>query len=307
MGTITAYSLGCAIYLTAMYLGYKWLLSNENRPGFNRLILLSICFTAMIAPAISLLPGSFSAPGAGTAVIDDITPDTELSLMPEQPTLIMVIPIIIYFFGVSVCLIRLLSEVFVLRRIIAHGHHQKKDTYTLVITDNTDIAPFSWLNYIVINREDYANSLNTMLLHESCHTASRHWLDIAFVRLTAIFQWYNPAAWLLYRELKSVHEFQADSQVLAAGVDPRDYQMLLIKKAVGSRFPSLANNLNHSQLKKRVTMMYKSKSATAGIRAAIIVPALFAGWFISTIPAVASVTTGLSETALYSESAAVPE
>ncbi len=72
--------------------------------------------------------------------------------------------------------------------------------------------------------------------------------------------WYNPVAWLMREALKSVHEYQADEAVMTSGADLREYQMLLVKKAVGARFPSLANSLNHSKLKKRITMMHKDRS-----------------------------------------------
>jgi len=80
------------------------------------------------------------------------------------------------------------------------------------------------------------------------------------VDVCILIQWFNPAAWLLKQELQTIHEYEADDTVLACGVNARDYQMLLIKKAVGARLYSIANNLNHSSLKKRITMMIKKKS-----------------------------------------------
>ena len=50
--------------------------------------------------------------------------------------------------------------------------------------------------------------------------------------------------------------------VINQGVDAKRYQLLLIKKAVGSqRFTSMANSFNHSSLKKRIAMMLKQKSS----------------------------------------------
>ena len=103
-------------------------------------------------------------------------------------------------------------------------------------------------------------------------------------QLVAVFQWYNPAAWLMREELKAVHEYQADSGVISSGVNPREYQMLLIKKAVGARFPSLANSLNHSKLKKRITMMYNPKtSASRRLRVLALAPAFAAAVLVTDI------------------------
>ena len=74
------------------------------------------------------------------------------------------------------------------------------------------------------------------------------------------FQWFNPASWLLKQELQNIHEYEADESVIREGVNARQYQLLLIKKAVGTRLYSMANSFNHSKLKKRITMMLKEKS-----------------------------------------------
>ena len=74
------------------------------------------------------------------------------------------------------------------------------------------------------------------------------------------FQWFNPGAWLLKQELQNIHEYEADETVINEGVNAKEYQLLLIKKAVGTRLYSMANSFNHSKLKKRITMMLKEKS-----------------------------------------------
>ncbi len=79
----------------------------------------------------------------------------------------------------------------------------------------------------------------------------------------------HPAMWLLRRELRAIHEYEADEAVLDSGVDARSYQMLLIKKAAGGRWYSIANSFNHSKLKNRITMMLRKKSSRwAGARGA---------------------------------------
>ena len=61
--------------------------------------------------------------------------------------------------------------------------------------------------------------------------------------------------------------------MLDSGVDARSYQMLLIKKAAGGRWYSVANSFNHSKLKNRITMMLRKKSSRwAGARALLLLP-----------------------------------
>jgi TonB family protein len=62
------------------------------------------------------------------------------------------------------------------------------------------------------------------------------------------------------RELQTIHEYEADEAVLDYGIDAKSYQLLLIKKAAGSRLQSITNSLHQSSIKKRITMMLKKKS-----------------------------------------------
>ena len=75
-----------------------------------------------------------------------------------------------------------------------------------------------------------------------------------------MFQWFNPAMWLFRKELKAIHEFEADESVLKTEIDAKKYQLLLIQKTVGTRLYSMVNSFDHSSLKKRITMMLKKKS-----------------------------------------------
>ena len=125
---------------------------------------------------------------------------------------------------------------------------------------NQEIAPFSWMKYIVISRKDLEENGREILIHEMAHIHHRHSVDLLVADICIFFQWFNPSAWLLKQELQNVHEYEADETVINEGVNAKEYQLLLIKKAVGTRLYSMANSFNHSKLKKRITMMLKEKS-----------------------------------------------
>ena len=123
-----------------------------------------------------------------------------------------------------------------------------------------DITPFSWFNTIVIGEEDYEENAQVILRHEIGHIVNYHSLDVILINVCEIIQWCNPLSWILASSLRDVHEYEADDAVLASGVDAHRYQLLLIKKAVGSSSYAFANSFNHSLLKKRITMMVSKKS-----------------------------------------------
>ena len=123
-----------------------------------------------------------------------------------------------------------------------------------------DVAPFSWMRNIVINEKDYDEAGREIVLHEMGHIQGRHSWDVVLLTLVQMLQWWNPLCYVLGISLRDVHEYEADNFVLEQGVSAQGYQLLLIRKAVGSGGYPFANSFNHSLTKKRITMMKKSKS-----------------------------------------------
>ena len=119
---------------------------------------------------------------------------------------------------------------------------------------------FSWGRTVVLSQEDYEQNRETVLLHERMHLHYCHTADLLWMELLIVIHWFNPAAWLLMRELREVHEFEADSGVLSHGIDATQYQLLLVKKSVGTRLYSMASGFGHSKLKQRINMMLKKRT-----------------------------------------------
>ena len=275
MGAFLSYSIISGFLLLALYLAYRLLLARDNQHGFNRGVLLAIYAVSFTAyPVLQLISGlkGVSTPlmvatGAveviGKAEVADSTPVWGIIL------------ILAFIIGMAMVAIRTVITWMRLISVIRSGQKIEHNGYTLVVTDDERFAPFSWMRYVVISRKDYESDSSAIVTHELKHIACHHWVDLLIAQAGCIVNWFNPAAWLMRDELMLVHEYQADMAVIDRGHDTQEYQMLLIKKAVGARFPSLANSLNHSKLKKRITMMYKAKSgAGRKWKALALVPAL---------------------------------
>ncbi|HAB41452.1 MAG TPA: hypothetical protein DCE24_06300 [Porphyromonadaceae bacterium] len=297
MGQIFAYSLMSALVLTLMYLVYKWILSGENQHGYNRAVLLGIYSISFAAPpfipTLSYMldrgPDEHGTVAVGMPTVEFGTVDS------AAPSVLATVLTVVYFSGVFAVVVATCYSALRINNITRKGERYDRDGFTLVVHDDNGLAPFSWRNYIVMNRKDFAESGDLILAHETKHVNARHWVDLMVAQAVAAFQWYNPAAWLMREELKTVHEYQADEAVILSGTDMKQYQMLLIKKAVGGRFQSLANSLNHSNLKKRITMMYKSKSPVGRrLRVLALAPAALVAVAVVNIPAVASALTSAS-------------
>lgn len=287
--------------MLAMYLAYRLFLAKDNQHGFNRGVLLGIYFVSFLAlPVMSISENPASQSTAMTLSVNesgwtDVIPATHSE--PVWGTIL----IWIFLAGMIVVTVRTVIVWARLLTVIRSGEKIIRNGYTLVVTEDERYAPFSWMNYMVISRKDYENNCSAIAAHELKHIVARHWMDLLIAQAVCIIGWFNPAAWLMRDELMLIHEYQADIAVIEKGHDPQEYQMLLIKKAVGARFPSLANSLNHSKLKKRITMMYKEKSgAGRKFKALALVPMLALAFGVASLPPVhAAVSTiGSSDVSL---------
>lgn len=268
MGLFFIYSLKVAFCLIAFYLLFKLLLSKETFHSFNRLVLLLIMVVSILLPWVKVTTAEPTAIAEGMISIESVIASAEVvdSETPEGLTAIQLL-FIIYIIGIAVFFLREVVSVFSLVRLIRRGTPltaeqagvSQRGVQVVVMKD--EIAPFSWFRHVVLSEKDFRENPREILTHELAHIRLGHSWDVAVCNLLIIFQWWNPAAWLLKRELQNVHEFEADEAVIKRGVDAKQYQLLLIRKSVGERLFSMANNLNHQSLKKRITMMTTKKSS----------------------------------------------
>ena len=181
----------------------------------------------------------------------------------------------VYLAGGLFVLCRILLSFYRMFQLIRNGKRRSYGKYKLIVVSEP-ISSFCWGKYIVVSVSDYSQqSTDGILLHETMHLRYRHTLDLLCMQCLLILYWFNPAIWLLKRELQEVHEFEADNGVLNTGIDATRYQLLLVKKAVGTRLYSMANGFNHSKLKKRITMMLKERTNRwARLKLLFVVPVM---------------------------------
>ena len=201
----------------------------------------------------------------------------------------------LYLIGVIVMTLYFLVSLVRLALFIIKGEHIKQDGSHIILHRHNSVAPFAWCGYMMMPRRDWYEYGQMIVRHEKAHIECRHWIDLLFMQAAIIITWYCPAIWLLRNELHTLHEYEADSRVLASGIKREEYQMFLIKKTVGARFATLSNCLNHSSLKKRITMMLSSKqTGTARVRAFVMVPAMALALIGLATPAVSAVINEVS-------------
>ena len=274
MGLFFVYILKSSVCLAIFYLFYRLLLARETFHRFNRFSLLGILLLSCLLPLVEVSVKQETEVHQTMLTLEqllmmaDAVNATEAGARAETATVIWIqVALLVYLAGIVFFAFRNVYSLVRLLMLLKSGKKEdigsylpgRKERVTLIV-HNCDIAPFSWMGYIVISRKDLEENGREILIHELAHIHNRHSWDLLVADVCIFFQWFNPASWLLKQELQNIHEFEADETVIKEGVDAKQYQLLLIKKAVGTRLYSMANSFNHSSLKKRITMMLKKKS-----------------------------------------------
>ena len=256
-----------ALCLAALYIIYKAAMSNETLHRLNRVVLLGSLVLSALLPLCKIKiteeveaewvqANNFYLPDTQSAytIAAEAEPFDYMGLLSN-------VAIVVFLLGVAFMVVRLVMSTLSVWRMIRSGRVEwLEDGVSLTVVDNLS-SPFSYFGHIVVAESDLNENRDLILAHELAHIRLRHSWDVLAVDLALCVWWFNPAMWLLRRELQSLHEYQADNAVLDFGVDAKTYQLLLIKRAVGARLYSIANCLNHSNLKNRITMMCKKKSS----------------------------------------------
>ena len=254
------YDLKVAGCVAVFYMFYRLMLSRETLHRMNRVVLLSTAVASFVLPLCVItvhhtvvVPQTTGSVTAGLPM---------MAVVEESQPLWQEMLVTLFFAGIAVTLGKMLWSIGQVVNLIRRSErHQQADGTVVAVTDE-DVSPFSWMRYIVLNRKDYESPDPAIMAHERGHISKRHSLDVLLVDTLTVLQWFNPAMWMLRQDLRAIHEYEADAAVLSQGINMRQYQYLLIQKAVCACGYSVANGISHSTLKNRITMMLTNKKST---------------------------------------------
>ena len=270
------YELKVAVILAAFYLCFKCFLSQEKLHRVNRIVLISTAILSFVLPlCVITIHKTVTVPAiVGTDLAASSEIQANASALPATVShfSLELLAIIIYLAGVFAVLTSIIVGVVRVKRLIGNSEKKQMEGCDVMVCDKS-VPPFSWMNWIVMSRDDYDSGNRHILEHEKAHIRLGHSKDVLLVDILSAFQWFNPAMWLLKKDLRAIHEFEADDAVLRNGADIKEYQYSLIRKAVSASGYSITNSFNHSILKNRITMMSKSNaSKMKGLRVLYILP-----------------------------------
>ena len=254
------YAIKSAIILALFYICLVPLLKKETFHRFNRVCILACTVASFVIPFVQISSGS--------------RPNVVQKMIVELPEVIVGsgsagtqpswswadFANAIYITGVALVLIVTTVQTVRLFARLRSAEHKSDGKGNTIAIINGGVSPFCFFHYIVMSRDDYEHSRTFILTHEQEHIRLHHYADLIVLTLATALQWFNPLAWLMAKELKAIHEFEADEAVINKGIDATQYQKFLVLKAVGNRLQPFANNLNRGSLKRRIIMMNQKKS-----------------------------------------------
>lgn len=286
MEALLTYTWRVAACLAVAWLFFRLLLGRETFCHLNRLVVLALLVLSFLLPlCVITVRREVSIPYEvwvhATEVRSAAAPVSAAAPFPWAALLGG-----LYLAGVLAAACRMAWSLAAVVRVIRRGRRERLADGVVLVRTPQPVTPFSWGRYVVLAETEPAEEVATILLHERAHVRLHHTWDLLFADLAGCLQWFNPAVWLLRRELCAIHEYEADRAVLEAGTDARAYQLLLVRRAVGTQAFVAANNFNHSKLQNRIAMMLKKRSSRwAAARALLILPlsALALGAFARTL------------------------
>lgn len=262
MNDLILYFVRSGFSFATLYIFYWVFLKKEICFSCNRFYLI---FSLLFSALVPFIPNMISANNLislkYSVLLEPITIFPESQIIDgEQNYNVFQVLLWVYISGVIINILRLFIQLFQLILLIGKtGIHRKYGVK--VVYTGKPYTNFSFFDIIFLNSsEKDKNQLLEIITHEKVHIRQKHYIDLIIIELMTIIFWFNPFIWFYKHSVKAVHEYLADKGVLENGYKKTDYQELLFNQTFGIQFFALTNNLNQSLIKRRLTMMSKSKT-----------------------------------------------
>jgi beta-lactamase regulating signal transducer with metallopeptidase domain len=249
------------LYFLFFWIFYNFILKNELAFQQLRIYLISTIFISIILPFIHISSHSFSILNSHIPLKVSFT---EISNIPFESIIssegrktsmeFELILKCLILSGVLLSLILNLYKHFKIYSLVKNAESIRYKSLFVKITTKP-VIPFLYNKSIIIPKTISNEELNIVVEHEYQHYKFGHYIDNFLLQLFQIIFWINPFIYLLIRELRQVHEYQVDREIINSGIDASIYKLTLIKFSVGFQKFAIANGLSNYKIKKRIIMM----------------------------------------------------
>ena len=256
MSPTLLYIARAGLYLSLFYAFYLLVMRRTTFFRLNRVLLLLGSYLCLLLPLIRLRTTNVAILSEAPTLVGV---EGEAAAAAQSPFPWQTVLLGIYLAGMAGTLVLYIVSAWKMGRWIRKGKAEEREGCRLVLLDE-DIPSFSWGRKVVMSRKDLAEN-PAIFTHERMHVKCRHSLDMLLFLPLQLLLWWNPLVWITREELRLLHEYEADEGVIQNGIDATQYQLLLVRKAVGEHRFTLASGFQHAQLKNRIAMMLTTSSS----------------------------------------------
>lgn len=254
MDSIMSYIAESVFCGALFYLLYAFLVSGKSSYNFQRGYLLISSFCTLVFPVLSIpvntiynfsivLP-EITIIGRGMAAgqVENIIEADRFSQLQ-----------LIYFSILSIFALIFIFQLFKILYLYLHGQKSRSGGVIIVSSNRID-SSFSFFNIVFLKDKDDNLESECVITHERAHVKRGHSFDIILISAINAIQWFNLFIYFMKTSLVSVHEYQADKDVIMSGYTINYYQNLMLYRQFGVS-PFVANRLNNSLTIKRLRKM----------------------------------------------------
>ena len=256
MSPTLLYIARAGLYLSLFYAFYLLVMRRTTFFRLNRVLLLLGSYLCLLLPLIRLRTTNVAILSEAPTLVGV---EGEAAAAAQSPFPWQTVLLGIYLAGMAGTLVLYIVSAWKMGRWIRKGKAEEREGCRLVLLDE-DIPSFSWGRKVVMSRKDLAEN-PAIFTHERMHVKCRHSVDMILFLPLQLLLWWNPLVWITREELRLLHEYEADEGVIQNGIDATQYQLLLVRKAVGEHRFTLASGFQHAQLKNRIAMMLTTSSS----------------------------------------------
>ncbi|MBI9053250.1 MAG: peptidoglycan DD-metalloendopeptidase family protein [Bacteroidales bacterium] len=277
MSLALIYIIESSILVVVFYLFYELFLKRDTWFRFNRYFLIFGLIFSVILPLLDFSASSIMVNSQNQFEFSEYFDiGSTVSSIEEQTVNAISNPnyiLILYLLIANLFFVRFIHQIIkILKTIRANeiiAYRNKK-----IVLLNSNSSPFSFFNYIFINKDDYGSiESRELLLHEITHSKQLHSVDVILLELLLVLQWFNPFIYRYRLAFKEVHEYLADRGVLIANSDKISYQRLILNQIERSFSVNLTSQFNYSLTKNRIKMMTRINSGIlAKFKIILVIP-----------------------------------
>ena len=254
---------------------YETFLKKETFFNLNRIYLLLTPILGTALPFISIdfiqksIPQEYMVQLPAVVVGDTIS-----GAIPNATSFWLPSLLDFWLLGIGFSSVIFFWKIFRIAKLYLSGNTAYFDGLKLKILPKTDTA-FSFLNTIYLGENISEEKRSSIVAHEKIHIQQKHTLDLLFFEIFRIIFWFNPLIYVFQNRMATLHEFIADGKLTAKNDKKQYYQNLLSEVFQTEKISFINTFFNQSLIKKRISMLQKSKSRKAAqLKYLLLLPAI---------------------------------